>query len=147
MQKGSHTNAKKWFRLARLIDTKEEEPYLGEAISSLKLGQVKHALKVLRSSPLLHKSKKKSQASLPNPQNDYLIDSDELDDEESVIMSEHEASNTNIDLKGSNKSTSIQQLESDDQQASVGVLSQAKQVIDVKAQFQFLQSICYKRNL
>ena len=51
MQKGMHNNAKKWFRLARLIDNNNKNPYLGEAISSLKLGDIKHALKVLRSRP------------------------------------------------------------------------------------------------
>lgn len=49
--KGMNANAGKWFRFARLLDPSRKEPYLGEAVSSLKLDKIQHALRVLKSRP------------------------------------------------------------------------------------------------
>ena len=80
-----NANACKWFRLARLIDPTRKAPYLGEAISALKLSKVKHAIKVLRSRPGLpaHERKKKMAAAAePDEPFDMLIDSEELEEED-----------------------------------------------------------------
>lgn len=51
LDKQMHKNAKKWFQFARLIDPKRKEPYLGEAISSMKLGDIAGCSRILRKRP------------------------------------------------------------------------------------------------
>lgn len=84
MQKGMNANACKWYRLARLIDAEREEPYLGEAISALKLNKVKHAIKVLRSRPGMpaYERKKKLLTADTEQSCDMLIDSEELEEDD-----------------------------------------------------------------
>ena len=51
LQKGMNLNAQKWFAFARMIDIDRKEPYLGEAISSFKVGQILRCLQSVRSRP------------------------------------------------------------------------------------------------
>ena len=51
MHKRMNANAQKWFRITRRLEPDRKEAYLGEAISSLKLNQIKYAIRVLRSRP------------------------------------------------------------------------------------------------
>ena len=61
MQKGKNRNAHKWFTSARKMQPERKEPYLGEAISSLKLGQIDKCIMILKMRPgqKLSDSKKK----------------------------------------------------------------------------------------
>lgn len=44
---GKNCNARKWFSFAKSIEPEKKAPYLGEAITSLKLGEIKACLKLL----------------------------------------------------------------------------------------------------
>lgn len=48
---GKNCNARKWFRFAKSIEPEKKAPYLGEAITSLKLGEIKACLKLLQARP------------------------------------------------------------------------------------------------
>ena len=59
MLKGKNLNAQKWFRYAKQINPGCKDPYLGDAITSFKLGQIKSAIYILKTRPGQNDKKKK----------------------------------------------------------------------------------------
>ena len=51
MHKGKYRNAQKWFRIATKLDENSKEAFLGQAITSLKLGQHAHCVEVMNQRP------------------------------------------------------------------------------------------------
>lgn len=61
---GKNHNARKWFRFAKGIGPEKKEPYLGEAITSLKLGEIKECIQLLHTRPGLRHHHDKKRGSL-----------------------------------------------------------------------------------
>lgn len=63
MLQGKNLNARKWFRFAKQIEPDKKAPYLGEAITSLKLGDIKACLDLLHNRPGLRNLNVKKRSS------------------------------------------------------------------------------------